>query len=186
MIDAAVEQVCEWLEDPATGVNEQILAMPLDAGAPNPPLLVQSIYSESEHAWVARVFQGQPLDQAVASVGPALLVGSANTAGGDLRVDNPGGGRVSVDVAICYVGRNDRSEELVRDARQTFRACLRAVLAPFAEDIGRAVRRGGVDVEHPALWRLVALAGASTSTGLYGGLLLSIPTVDPWALGIGS
>lgn len=185
MIDAAVMQMRDWLEDDATGVNAQILAMPLDDPlAPDAPPTLRAIYAETDHAWVARTFQGQLLRRMQSTDAPALMVGVASAVAGDLRPDTPGVGRVTVDVGICYVGRSDRSEELVRDARQTFRACMRAIAAPFAEDMGRVFTRAGVDVEHPSAWRYATLAGADADSIIYGALIVSVPTADPWALGI--
>jgi hypothetical protein len=176
MIVDAIRALVAWLEDPATGVNAQLPAVPRDAGDAAPPSV--RVFDETRHPWVAR---GQ-VDRGALRDGPILLVHVAE----ELALETlPGAeaGEAVVSVAVRYAAKGAGGEALAADAYQTHRCVHRAIAAQFESAITTHVRNG-VRLSAPNPVQYVPLVTPLEDSVVVGASIVPIPAHDPWALAI--
>jgi hypothetical protein len=175
MKDGAVDLVAEWLGDDVTGVNALLPVVPRPDTDPAPSAV--TILTELTHSWVAR---GEILRGNIS--GPLLLVHNyADTQAEvlpELAVN-----RAPVEIAIRYAARGSDTKVVTRDGWRVLRAAHRTISLKI-ENAQTQFERFGVRYSVPSGIRYVNMYAASGQDLVVGALVLTLPALDPWALGI--
>lgn len=176
MITDVLRQVADWLADPVTGVNEQLLVVPQD---PNegavPPVTIRD---ETRAGWVGR---GVVPRERVAG-GPLLLV-RLGQEGADIPLLTQGEfPRTTVPVDVWYLASRVETELVATHALQTLRAVQRVLALQFTAVMG-ALSRNVTDLEAPVLGRVeMVLEPLAGDEQVVARLTFAVPAVDPWGL----
>lgn len=176
MIIDVLRQVADWLADPTTGVNAQLLLVPQDPSeGAVPPVTIRD---ETRAGWVGR---GVVPRERVAG-GPLLLV-RLGQEGADVPLAGAGAfPRQSVPVDIWYLAARVETDLVVTHAVQTLRAVQRVLALEFTDVMG-ARTRNRTDLEAPVLGRVeLVLEPLAGDEQVVARLTFAVPAVDPWGL----
>lgn len=186
MIVAAVRFIADTLVAASTGVNAQLAALPIEAGAgvPDtipPPVLV---YDSTRFSWVARGV----VPRAETGATPLLLVRGPDEAEIPLWAGEAGGW-TPINIRVGYVGRPAESvtpsDAALFHAYETARAAARCLAVKF-ETMQSGPERNRVSFERPTVTFLAEQEELAGKEIILAQLNISLPSFDRWALGASS
>lgn len=180
MNNEVIGQLLSFLNDPTTGVNALIPALPLVAGETAPSAV--RIIDELTDNRVARI----DVDASLVKDGPVLLVmqGAPVEHAMFAEQSRPA---AKVEIGLKWAKSASSTKDGIHEGRQIMRCAKRAIAVRFeSPNVGRLAPFNQVQVDPPGPWRDLLPFTQSEDNLVIVCATISFPALDTWALGITS